>query len=62
MKDYRVIGNHEMSDATLLEDFDLCSEAIRFAQGYTRRENMGNWDVVAVVDQKDGVLWTTEQK
>lgn len=45
-KMYRILGLDESGNSTLLEEFPLRSEAIRWAKGYCKRDSGGYDDVI----------------
>ena len=47
-KKFKVYGDYGMHDECMLEDFDLESEATRWAKGYCRRD-MGGYESVDVI-------------
>lgn len=47
-KQFLVVANYGLADETILEEFNVGSEAINWAKRYARRD-MGNWDEIAAV-------------
>lgn len=51
-KRFKVYGDYGLESQQLLEDFDLRSDAIRFAEGYCRRD-LGGYSAVEVASFTD---------
>ena len=50
---YQVIGNYSEESETLLEEFDLQSEATAWVKGYTRSGDWGGYDVIDIVQRDE---------
>jgi len=62
MKKFKVYGDYGMYDECMLEDFDLLSEAERWAKQYTRRD-MGGYESIDVISfRSDGEAVTHWRK
>lgn len=55
-KRFKVYGDYGLTSQNLLEDFDLQSEAVRWAKQYCRRDLGGYSSVEAVSFTEDGEL------
>lgn len=53
-KRFQIYGDYGLESQNLLEDFDLLSEAERWAKGYTRRDLGGYSEVIVLSFKEDG--------
>lgn len=53
---WKVVGVED-DDVTVLYECNSSEACVRFLTGYTRRENAGNWDRIAVVDTRSEPIY-----